>query len=60
MALIATAVMLMREAGVEEAIARRVLEPLARTCVENAFRVAARGRKLGRRDRGTLAKRRTA
>jgi predicted short-subunit dehydrogenase-like oxidoreductase (DUF2520 family) len=38
MLLIATAVMLMRDAGVEEAIARRALEPLARTSVENAFR----------------------
>ncbi len=38
-ALIATAVRLMEEAGVDEAIARRALEPLARTSVENAFRL---------------------
>ena len=39
MALIATAVMLMGEAGVDEAAARLALEPLARTSVENAFRL---------------------
>jgi predicted short-subunit dehydrogenase-like oxidoreductase (DUF2520 family) len=39
MALIATAVMLMGEAGVEEATARRALEPLARTSLENVFRL---------------------
>ncbi|MGC9951710.1 MAG: F420-dependent NADP oxidoreductase [Bryobacteraceae bacterium] len=38
-ALISTAVILMKEAGVEEAIARRALEPLARTSLENAFRL---------------------
>jgi predicted short-subunit dehydrogenase-like oxidoreductase (DUF2520 family) len=38
-ALISTAVMLMREAGVDETTARRALEPLARTSVENAFRL---------------------
>jgi predicted short-subunit dehydrogenase-like oxidoreductase (DUF2520 family) len=38
-ALMATAVMLMMEAGVEEATARRALEPLARTSLENAFRL---------------------
>jgi predicted short-subunit dehydrogenase-like oxidoreductase (DUF2520 family) len=38
-ALMATAVMLMIEAGVEEATAQRALEPLARTSLENAFRL---------------------
>lgn len=38
-ALMATAVMLMMEAGVDEATARRALEPLARTSLENAFRL---------------------
>lgn len=36
-ALIAAAVMLMKEAGVAEADAQRALEPLARTSVRNAF-----------------------
>jgi len=36
-ALISTAVMLMKEAGVDEATAQRALEPLARTSVRNAF-----------------------
>lgn len=39
MALIASAVMLMKEAGVDEATGRRALEPLARTSIENAFRL---------------------
>ena len=38
-ALVSAAVMLMREAGVDEATARRALEPLARTSIENAFRL---------------------
>lgn len=38
-ALISMAVILMKEAGVDEASARRALEPLARTSVENAFRL---------------------
>jgi predicted short-subunit dehydrogenase-like oxidoreductase (DUF2520 family) len=38
-ALISTAVMLMGEAGVDEAAAWRALAPLARTSVENAFRL---------------------
>jgi predicted short-subunit dehydrogenase-like oxidoreductase (DUF2520 family) len=38
-ALISTAVILMKEAGVNESTARRALEPLARTSVENAFRL---------------------
>jgi predicted short-subunit dehydrogenase-like oxidoreductase (DUF2520 family) len=38
-ALIATAVMLMRDTGMDEASARRALEPLARTSIENAFRM---------------------
>ena len=38
-ALISTAVMLMKEAGVDEAAARLALAPLARTSVENAFRL---------------------
>lgn len=40
-ALMSTAVMLMREAGVAEGAARRALEPLARTSVENALRLGA-------------------
>jgi predicted short-subunit dehydrogenase-like oxidoreductase (DUF2520 family) len=39
LALMSAAVMLMGEAGVDEAAARRALEPLARTSVENAFRL---------------------
>ena len=39
MALVSTAVILMEEAGVDEAVARRALEPLARTSIENAFRL---------------------
>lgn len=39
MALMAAAVMLMREAGMEESTARRALEPLARASVDNAFRL---------------------
>ncbi len=38
-ALLSTAVMLMREAGVEEATARRALAPLARASIENASRM---------------------
>jgi len=38
-ALIAAAVMLMKEAGVDEAAARLALAPLARASVENAFRL---------------------
>jgi predicted short-subunit dehydrogenase-like oxidoreductase (DUF2520 family) len=38
-ALISTAVMLMKEAGVDEAAARLALAPLARASVENAFRL---------------------
>jgi predicted short-subunit dehydrogenase-like oxidoreductase (DUF2520 family) len=38
-ALISTAVMLMKEAGVDEAAAQLALAPLARTSVENAFRL---------------------
>jgi predicted short-subunit dehydrogenase-like oxidoreductase (DUF2520 family) len=38
-ALISAAVILMEEAGVDESTARRALEPLARTSVENAFRL---------------------
>ena len=38
-ALISTAVMLMKEAGVDEAAARLALAPLARTSVENALRL---------------------
>jgi predicted short-subunit dehydrogenase-like oxidoreductase (DUF2520 family) len=38
-ALIDAAVMLMREAGVDEPTARRALEPLARTGLENTFRL---------------------
>ena len=38
-ALMSTAVMLMREAGVEEATARRALQPLARASLENTFRL---------------------
>lgn len=38
-ALISAAVMLMKEAGVDEAAARLALAPLARTSVENAFRL---------------------
>ena len=34
-----TAVMLMREAGVEEGAARRALEPLARTSVKNELQL---------------------
>src|ERR1019366_2486603 len=38
-ALMSTAVMLMREAGVEEGAARRALEPLARTSVKNELQL---------------------
>ncbi len=38
-ALMATAVILMEAAGVEESSARRALEPLARASMENAFRL---------------------
>jgi len=38
-ALMSTAVMLMGEAGVDEATARQALEPLARTSLENALRL---------------------
>jgi len=57
MALISTAGMLMIEAGVDEATARRALEPLARTSLENAFRlgpVAALTGPIARGDADTV------
>jgi predicted short-subunit dehydrogenase-like oxidoreductase (DUF2520 family) len=56
-ALMAAAVMLMGEAGVERAAARRALEPLARASVENAFRLgpaAALTGPIARGDAGTV------
>jgi len=57
MALIFAAVMPMEEAGVGESIARRALEPLARTSLENAFRlgpVAALTGPIARGDADTV------
>lgn len=56
-ALTAAAVMLMKEAGVDEATARRALEPLARTSIENAFLLGPRAALTGpiaRGDAGTV------
>lgn len=52
LALMSAAVMLMGEAGVDEAAARRALEPLARTSVENAFRLGPAGALTGPIARG--------
>jgi predicted short-subunit dehydrogenase-like oxidoreductase (DUF2520 family) len=49
---IATAVMLMREAGIEEAAARKALEPLARTSIEDTFRLGPAAALTGPMARG--------
>ena len=56
-ALASAAVMLMKEAGVDESTARRVLEPLARTSIRNAFElgpVAALTGPIARGDADTV------
>jgi predicted short-subunit dehydrogenase-like oxidoreductase (DUF2520 family) len=54
-ALISAAVMLMKEAGVEEDVARRALETLTRTSVENAFRLGPAAALTGPIARGDSA-----
>jgi predicted short-subunit dehydrogenase-like oxidoreductase (DUF2520 family) len=53
-AVLAAAVMLIKEAGVEEAVALRALEPLARTSLENALRLGPAAALTGPIQRGDL------